>query len=148
MPYLATAFAQGQAQFSPDGRWVVYTSNESGIREVYVQPFPSPAGGKWAVSSGGGSQPRWRSDGKELFYFTPGETLMSVAVTVAGGMFQPGVPKALFHASLLGGTGGGPDAAWRYDVSPDGQRFLMNTTLDEEAGAPINAILNWQSLLK
>ncbi len=64
---------------------------------------------------------------------------MSVAVTVA---------KALFHASVLGGTGGGPDAAWRYDVSPDGQRFLMNTTLDEEAGAPISAILNWQSLLK
>ena len=100
------------------------------------------------VSRGGGVQPRWRRDGKELFYFAPDETLMSVSVTVAGGVFQPGVPKALFRASVLGGTGGGPDAAWRYDVSPDGQRFLMNTTLDEETGTPITAILNWQSLLK
>ncbi len=147
-PYLATPFNEGQAQLSPDGRWVAYTSNESGTREVYVQPFPVPSGGKWPVSSGGGSQARWRRDGKELFYFTPDEMLMAVAVTVNGGVFQPGVPKPLFRAAVLGGTGGGPTIAWRWDVSPDGQRFLMNTALDEEAGSPITAVLNWQNSLK
>jgi eukaryotic-like serine/threonine-protein kinase len=148
IPYLVTPFNEGQAQFSPDGRWVAYASNESGTKEVYVQPFPAAGGGKWAVSNGGGSQPHWRRDGKELFYFTPDQTLMFVSATVTGGMFQPGMPRALFRASVLGGTGGGPGLAWRYDVAPDGQRFLMNTTLDEETGTPITAILNWQSAVK
>jgi hypothetical protein len=116
---------------------VVYTSNESEAREVYAQPFPVSSDGKWPVSSGGGSQPRWHRDGKELFYFTPDETLMSAGVSVIAGTFQPGVPKPLFKAAILGGTGGGPGTSWRRDVSPDGQRFLMNTALDEEAGGPI-----------
>jgi serine/threonine protein kinase len=148
IPYLATKFNEAQAQFSPDGHWVAYTSNESGIPEIYVQPFPEPSGGKWPVSNGGGNQARWRRDGKELFYFTPDNTLMAVSVTTAGETFQPGVPKALFHAAVLGGTGGGPTTSWRWDISPDGQRFLINTTLDEATSSPVTVLLNWQSAMK
>jgi len=147
-PYLMTPFAEAQGKFSPDGHWVVYTSNESGKREVYVQPFPVSTGGKWPVSNGGGGQPRWSRDGKELFYFTPDDTLMVVSVTTTGGTFQPGVPKALFRAPILGGSGGGPGTAWRWDISPDGQRFLMNTTLEETAASPVTVLLNWRSVLK
>ena len=148
MPYLVTPFNKSQAQFSPDGHWVVYTSNESGTREVYVQPFPMSSGGKWPVSNGGGSQPRWSHDGKELFYFTPGETLMAVDVNTAGGTVQLGIPKALFHASVLGGTGGAPTVAWRWDVSRDGQRFLINTALEDVAASPVTVVLNWQNAIK
>jgi eukaryotic-like serine/threonine-protein kinase len=147
-PYLVTPFRAGQAQFSPDGHWVAYTSNESGTKEVYVQPFPSPSGGKWPVSSGGGSQPRWRRDGKELLYFAPDNMLMAVSVAAVGGTFQPGVPKPLFRAAVLGGTGGGPSSSWRWDISPDGQRFLINTALEEGATAPVTMVLNWDSALK
>jgi serine/threonine protein kinase len=148
VPYLVTPFNEGQAKFSPDGRWVVYTSNESGVKEVYVQPFPVSSGGKWAVSNGGGSQPRWSRDGKELFYFAPDSTLMDVGVTTTVGTFQPGVPKPLFRAAILGGTGGGPGVAWRWDISPDGKRFLMDTSLEEAMAVPVTVVLNWQSTIK
>jgi eukaryotic-like serine/threonine-protein kinase len=148
VPYLVTPFNEGQAKFSPDGHWVVYTSNESGVKEVYVQPFPVSSGGKWVVSNGGGSQPRWSRDGKELFYFAPDSMLMEVSVTTTGGTFQPGVPKPLFRAAILGGTGGGPGAAWRWDISPDGKRFLMDTALEEATAAPVTVVLNWQSAIK
>jgi hypothetical protein len=148
MPYLVTPFLKTQAQFSPDGHWVVYTSDESGAREVYVQPFPMSSGGKWPVSNGGGSQPRWSRDGKELFYFTPDESLMAVDVNTSSGTVQLGVPKALFRTSVLGGTGGATGNAWRWDISADGQRFLINTALDDAAASPITVLLNWQSGLK
>jgi serine/threonine protein kinase len=147
-PYLVTPFNEGQAKFSPDGHWVVYTSNESGVKEVYAQPFPVSSGGKWGVSNGGGSQPRWSRDGKELFYFAPDSMLMEVSVTTTGGTFQPGVPKPLFRASILGGTGGGAAMAWRWDISPDGQRFLMDTALEEATAAPVTVVLNWQNAVK
>ncbi len=148
VPYLVTAFNEGQAKFSPDGHWVVYTSNESGTKEVYVQPFPVSSGGKWVVSNGGGSQPRWSRDGKELFYFAPDSTLMEVSVTTTGATFQPGVPKPLFRAAILGGTGGGPGVAWRWDITGDGKRFLMDTSLEEATAAPVTVVLNWQSAVK
>jgi serine/threonine protein kinase len=148
VPYLVTAFSEGQAKFSPDGHWVVYTSNESGVKEVYVQPFPVSSGGKWVVSNGGGSQPRWSRDGKELFYFAPDSTLMEVSVTTTGATFQPGVPKPMFRAAILGGTGGGPGVAWRWDISPDGKRFLMDTALEEATAAPVTVVLNWQSAVR
>jgi eukaryotic-like serine/threonine-protein kinase len=147
-PYLVTSFNEAQAKFSPDGHWVVYSSNESGNREVYVQPFPMSTGGKWPVSNGGGSQPRWSPDGKELFYLAPDNSLMAVSVSTAGGTFQPGVPKALFPAAVLGGGGGGPGIAWRWDISPDGKRFLMNTAMEDSVGLPVTVVLNWQSALK
>jgi serine/threonine protein kinase/Tol biopolymer transport system component len=148
VPYLVTPFSRIQAQFSPDGRWVVYASNESGAGEVYVQPFPSAAGGKWVVSNGGGSQPRWSRDGKELFYFTPNETLMAVDVTTTGGAVKLGIPKALFRAPVLGGTGGAINLSWRWDISPDGKRFLINTALDDAASAPLTVLLNWPAALR
>jgi serine/threonine protein kinase len=148
IPYLVTPFSETQGQFSPDGHWVVYSSNESGAKEVYVQPFPTSTGGKWPISSGGGSQPRWRRDGKELFYFTPDQTLMAVDVNTSGGTFQPGIPKPLFRAPVLGGSGGAPGVAWRWDISRDGQRFLINTTLDDEVASPISVVVNWQSEMK
>ena len=148
VPYLTTPFNEGQAKFSPDGHWVVYTSNESGKREVYVQPFPVSTGGKWPVSNGGGSQPRWSRDGKELFYFAPDSMLMAVSVTTTGGTFQPSVPKALFRAPVLGGVGAGAGVAWRWDISGDGQRFLINTALDEATATPLTVVLNWQSAIK
>jgi Tol biopolymer transport system component len=147
-PYLVTPFNKTQAQFSPDGHWVVYTSNESGTVEAYVQPFPISSGGKWPVSNGGGSQPRWSHDGKELFYFAPNETLMAVDFTASGGNVQLGIPKALFRAPVLGGNGGAPTTAWRWDVSKDGQRFLINTALEEEASSTITVLLNWQSTVR
>ncbi len=147
-PYLVTPFSKTQAQFSPDGQWVVYTSNESGTVEAYVQPFPMSSGGKWPVSNGGGSQPRWSHDGKELFYFAPNETLMAVDFNASGGTVQLGIPKALFRASVLGGTGGAPTVAWRWDVSKDGQRFLINTSLEEADASPITVLLNWQATMK
>ncbi len=147
-PYLTTPFEETQGKFSPDGHWVVYASNESGTKEIYVQPFPLSTGGKWPISNGGGSQPRWSRDGKELFYFTPDNTLMAVSVTANGSTFQPGVPKPLFRASILGGTGGGTGVAWRWDVAPDGQRFLINTALDEAAASPVTIVLNSPSALK
>ena len=99
------------------------------------------------MSNGGGNQPRWRRDGKELFYFAPDSSLMAVDVSTTGGAIKLGVPKALFKASILGGTGGGPISSWRWD-SPDGKRFLMNTPLDEAAASPVTILLNWQAALK
>ena len=148
VPYLVTPFNEAQAQFSPDGRWVVYTSNESGTKEVYVQPFPVSTGGKWVVSNGGGSQPRWSRDGKELLYFAPDSMLMDVSVTTTGGTFQPSAPKPLFRAAILGGTGAGPGMAWRWDITPDGKRFLIDTALEEVTASPVTVVLNWQSALK
>ena len=147
-PYLVTPFNEGQAQFSPDGHWVVYTSNETGTKEVYVQPFPISSGGKWPVSNGGGSQPRWRRDGKELFYITPDSTLVAVSVTANGANFQLGAPKALFRTTALGGTGGAPGLSWRWDISPDGQRFLINSELDGATASPVTMVLNWEAALK
>jgi Tol biopolymer transport system component len=148
IPYLATPASEGQAQFSPDGHWVAYSSSESGKREVYVQPFPVAANGKWPVSNGGGGQARWRPDGKELFYFAPDSTLMAVSVDTKGGTFEPGVPKPLFRAPILGGLGGAPGVAWRWAVSRDGQRFLINTSGEEASGEPVTVVMNWQSALK
>jgi hypothetical protein len=147
-PYLVSPFGKGQAQFSPDAHWVAYTSTESGVREVYVQPFPMASGGKWPVSSGGGTQPRWSHDGKELFYFTPNENLMAVDVNTSSGTVQLGIPKPLFRAPVLGGPGGAITSSWRWDVSRDGQRFLVNTALDDVAGSPITVLLNWRSAMR
>jgi Tol biopolymer transport system component len=141
-----TPFLHGEADelegdFSPDGRWVAYSSNESGRFEVYVQPFPGP-GGKWQVSSDGGLAPHWRRDGKELFYLTSDHKLMAVAVRT-GTTFELETPKSLFQVRIRNDPSGR-----HYDVSADGQRFLVNAPLVEEDSPPITLVQNWPALLK
>jgi Tol biopolymer transport system component len=148
IPYLVTPFNEGQAKFSPDGKWVSYSSNESGTVEVYVRPFPASSGGKWLVSSGGGNQARWRSDGKELFYMSPSGSLMAAEVHATGSAFEIGAPKSLFHAEILGGLGAGAVSAWRYAAAKDGQRFLVNAAMEQTAAAPITVVTNWTEGLK
>src|SRR5207302_1988745 len=133
-PYLQTESNASQARFSPDSRWVAYISDESGKREVYVRPFPAASGGKWMVSKGGGTQPRWRRDGKELFYISADSKLMAVEVAAASGIFQAGIPKALFAAPIWGG--GASVNVTRYDVTADGRKFLINSVPKETTSAP------------
>jgi len=129
------------AQFSPDGRWVAYSTNESGNWEVYVTPFPS-ANGKWQVSRGGGEEPRWRRDGKELFYLSAEGKMMAVPLKTVDN-FEAGAPVALFQThtrqqiSFMD--------VFSYDVTGDGQRFLINTKVDEADASPLSIILNWES---
>ena len=138
--FLQTAFDEIHGQFSPDGRWVAYTSNESGRDEVYIQPFPGP-GGKWQISSAGGSFPRWRNDGRELFYFAPDSSFWSVDMR-PGATLQPGIPGRLFAAKVKG------THFFHYDVSADGQRFLVNVDVGEGSSTPITLVENWTAELK
>ena len=135
---------EDQGQFSPDGHWVAYTSNESGVSEIYVVPFPpSQDGGKWMVSRGGGVQPRWNRNGKELFYISPDSKMMSVEVSTHPA-FQAGVPRVLFATDLVDtGIRTGP-MSW--DVAADGNRFLIIS--DRSTDSSLNVVLNWQAGLK
>ena len=141
-PYLQTGFNLGNAQLSPDGRWVAYTSNESGRYEIYVQSFPEP-GAKAQVSLEGGNQPRWRRDGKELFYMAADRRLMAVPITT-GAALQPGPPAVLFETHLLESTVYVPA---QYDVAPDGQRFLLNVAKQTTA-VPVTVMLNWPAAIR
>lgn len=141
-----TRFDDVQAQFSPDGRWLAYASNQSGRHEIYVRTFPEP-GGQWQVSTGGGIYPRWRPDGRELFYVAPDSRLMAVPIRVASDQraLDPGVAVPLFPTRLATGTGTaqtGLLARPQYAVAPDG-RFLLNVTADDAAPPPITVVLNW-----
>src|SRR5512143_2963052 len=138
-PFLQTPFNETQGRFSPDGRWIAYVSNESGRYEVYVTPFPGP-GGKWQISSGGGSShfmwPRWRRDGKEITYLSPDGVLMAAAVNAHGVKFESGKARPLFTPRAAG--------RWPYDVAPDG-RFLVNTAVGRPAWAPLTVVVNWRA---
>jgi Tol biopolymer transport system component len=148
IPFLQSQFNEDQAQFSPDGHWVTYMSDASGRSEIYARPFPpSEGGGQWLISNGGGTEPRWRGDGKELFYFS-GRKLMAVDVA-ATASFQAGVPKVLFEAPISNGTSfGNTGSRHHWDVTADGKRFLINTDAIENNSAPINVVLNWTATLK
>ncbi len=128
------------AQFSPDTKWVAYSSNETGNWEVYVSPFPSGTS-KWQVSRGGG-EPRWRRDGKELFYLSPEGKMMAVPVRL-GTSFEAGSPLVLFQTHLRQPISA--QDVFSYDVTGDGQKFLVNTKVDEPNAAPLSIILNWAS---
>jgi serine/threonine protein kinase len=141
------AFVQGNyagnAQFSPNGRYVAYTSNETGRSEVYVQTFPKDLG-KWQISTSGGVDPVWGHDGKELYYLTHINELMAVRVNTSSSAFQAGTPKLLFQAHIM------PTSYWRsnYVVSPDGKRFLMLVPASKSAPSSITVVVNWPALLK
>jgi Tol biopolymer transport system component len=126
-PYLATPFVELSADVSPDGTYIAYASNESGRDEVYVEHFPSHAGRR-QVSSSGGDQPRWRNDGRELFYISHSE-LMSVDMTS-----NTATPKPLFR--LPGNS---------YDIARDGQRFIVDRPLDDNYSSPLTFVSNWMA---
>jgi Tol biopolymer transport system component len=144
-PFVQTPFTEDHAKFSPDGKWVAYRSLESGRAEVYVQPFTGQsARGKWVLSSGGGQEPQWRADGKELFYATlenPAR-IMAVDIVEKDGAIVHGTPHVLFETRL---TSGGRN---RWVVTPDGKRFLAIVPPEEKAATTFNVIVNWPSLLR
>jgi Tol biopolymer transport system component/predicted Ser/Thr protein kinase len=143
---IATTADEVQAQLSRDGHWIAYCSDESGQYEVYVRPFPSSEG-RWQVSAAGGYEPRWRKDSKEIFYLAANRKLMAVPVQAAGSTFQVGTATALFEAPVRGFLQGW-DNSNRYDVAPDGQRFLVNVPTDGVASSPMVAVINWTAGLK
>jgi Tol biopolymer transport system component len=138
-PFLKGPATLKNAQFSPDGKWVAYDSNESGKWEVYVTSFPE-AHGKWQVSSGGGEQPRWRGDGEEMFYLAPDAKIVAVPVK-AGAGFDPGAPVALFQTNPKETLATSEQAI--YDVDPGGQKFLVNTLVKGGDLQPMTVILHW-----
>jgi len=145
--FLYTEFNENDAKFSPEAQGphhVAYVSDESSNGDVYVTTFPDPKNGKWPISNGGGYQPRWRRDGKELLYFTGDGKLMSVDVTLSPS-FKASTPKLLFQAPIFGG--GATLNEHRWDLTPDGQRFLINTS-SIGVSSPIAVLVNWQSTLK
>ena len=138
VPFGPTKASQRNGQISPDGKWVAYASNESGEWEVYVTTFPAAAG-KWQISRGGGSEPRWRGDGKELFYIGP--TGMMIAATVSSeGIFSSGTPVPLFQ--VRGRAPVSSTDSFTYDVSRDGKRFLVNRYLQPDHPNPLTIVLN------
>ena len=142
LPFLRTPFDEAEPRFSPDGRWLAYISNESGRYEVYVQAYPGP-GGKWQISTEGGTEPAWNLNGRELFYRS-GDKMMAVALDTQPG-FSANTPRMLFE----GRYETAPVPTNNYDVSPDGQRFLMLKPSEQEAApTQINVVLNWFEELK
>ena len=141
--FLRTPFNESVPRFSPDGRWVAYISNESSRNEIYVQPYPGP-GGKWQISTDGGTEPAWNPNGRELFYRS-GDKMLAVDITTQPS-FAAGKPRLLFQGPYLPS----PATSSNYDVSLDGQRFLMVKPNEQEQTAPtqINVVLNWFEELK
>lgn len=137
IPLVRTAFSETAARLSPDGRWLAYTSDESGEHEVYVRPFLEP-GGSQPVSTSGGLQPLWRRDGEELFYLTLDQKVMSVRVESGGSSIRLSAPRPLFEAPILPGE----PYDRSYAVSRDGQSFLIATGLPR-ASSPIQVVVNW-----
>jgi eukaryotic-like serine/threonine-protein kinase len=145
-PFVQTPFSEGLGRFSPNGRRVAYNSNESGRLEVYVVPFPM-AGGKWQISTGGGEQPRWRRDGKELFYLNE-NVVMAAEVNSTGAAIQVGAVRRLFEVRRRTGGYRGFGIGGAYDVTPDGQRFLVNAVEQPAVPPPITVITNWMATLR
>jgi Tol biopolymer transport system component len=144
VPFLTTPADESDAAFSPDTKWIAYSSNEAGRREVYVRDFVpdrSPATGsvKLQISITGGAKPKWSRDGKELFYIDPNRKMMAVPVKAAEGKFEAGTPTALFDVNAAGYA--------PYDVTADG-RFVISQLLDEPTSSPITVVLNWVATLK
>jgi serine/threonine protein kinase/Tol biopolymer transport system component len=140
LPFLITEFDERRARFSPNGHWVAYTSDESGQDEVYVRSFSTnsagavEAGGKWPISNGFGVEPRWRGDGRELYYRSRGGVLMAVEIA-ADTAFRAGKPQSL-----------GTFASGGWDSAPDGNRFI--TAVSASGPQPVTVVLNWQAGLK
>jgi len=136
VPFLREEISEGQGRFSPDGKWMAYASDESGKPEVYLQRFPE-GGGKRQISTGGGGDPQWRRDGKELYYISSDRKLMGVEMPA-------GSPRALFDVRVSGLT----DTRTHYFPSSDGRRFLVNTLVQAGVSSPMTVVVNWMATLK
>ena len=143
MPYLRTEYNEVQSRISPNGRWVAYSSDESGIFEVYVQSFPTP-GAKQIVSIKGGAEPVWRKDGRELYYLAVDRTLMAVDIEDNGSTLRVGRPRVLFRAPVSG-----PLNVYRshYAATADGQRFVIDAVDAPGARESISVLANWPALV-
>jgi Tol biopolymer transport system component len=135
---MATPALEPMAQFSPNGRYIAYQSDETGRFEIYVATFPGP-GSRWPISQNGGVEPRWSRDGTELFYFAPDNRLMAAQMKTDGTTFDVGVIQSLFQARKMGFT-------YRYDVATDGKRFLVVAGLPQDL-SPITILTNWTAEL-
>ena len=134
-PFVVTPADEYSSQFSPDGRFIAYVSNETGRPEVFVGAFPQP-GGRWQASQSGGIEPRWSANGRELFFVDPQNYIVSLEVDLAAEGFRAGATQRLFQRH-------GGNAQWRYDVAPDGNRFLVAAPLEEDLASPVTLITNW-----
>jgi hypothetical protein len=143
-PFLAGKASETNGMISPDGKWVAYASNDSGEWEVYVTTFPG-AQGKWQVSPGGGTEPRWRGDGKEIFYVDPKGMLTAVAVN-AGETYSAGAASPLFQ--VHGRAPISNTDLYAYDVSRDGKRFLVNRYIKPDRVQPLMVVLNASAEMK
>ena len=139
-PFLQTQFNEFGAQFSPDGHWIAYVSDESSKNQIYIAPFPGP-GGKWQLSRDGGVEPRWHGDGKELFFLAPDNKLMAVSVNAKKSSLEIGNAHPLFETRVATTPG------THYDVTRDGKRFLIELG-GEGSSAPIQLVVNWTADLK
>jgi Tol biopolymer transport system component len=145
--FLQTEFNESHGQLSPDSRWMAYSSDESGQREVYTRPFPA-SDGKWRVSTAGGDQPRWRGDGKELFFAGADGKMMAVAVKAVAEpkpSFETGAPVPLFESHIVES---GAFLPFQYDVTADGKRFLVTATAAGASALPLTVVVNWSAGLK
>ena len=139
------ALRAAQAQFSPDGRWIAYSAvdeRRGGVRTVYVEPYP-PTGDRWIVSPDGGGQPRWRADGREIVFVVENRFLLAAAVDTRNGFHVDG-PRRLFETRVARAV----DERYQYAMTPDGQRFLVNTVTSPEPTARVTVMTNWMRALK
>lgn len=145
--FLQSEFDELFGQLSPDNHWLAFASTESGQREVYVRPFPAGEP-QWRISIAGGEQPRWRADGKELFFVGGDGKMMAVAVKATAGtkpIFEVDAPQALFDARL---TAPPVNVVFEYDVTSDGNRFLLDTVGGGSAAPILNVVVNWNAGLR
>jgi dipeptidyl aminopeptidase/acylaminoacyl peptidase len=140
-------FSYSSPRVSPDGQWLAYYSLQSGRLETYVQSYPTLSG-MWQASTGGGVQPVWSRDSKELFYLGPDQSLMAVSVKQGGPAPELGTPMPLFQTPVLGGYRVILGFRGQYDVAPDSRRVLVNVPAGEESDGPITVVLNWPAALK
>jgi serine/threonine protein kinase/Tol biopolymer transport system component len=143
-PFARTRGSDVHARFSPDGKWVAYSSAESGRHQIYVQPFPD-ANGRWQISTDGGSEPRWRGDGREIFFLGADRRMMVVQVVSTQPTFQAAPATPLFATRIADFAN---PYRTTYDVTPDGQHFLINEPAEGAAQPSISVVVNWHTLLK
>ena len=144
-PFLEEPGQAGNAKFSPDGHWVTYNSNESGQVQTYAVPFPGP-GGKIQITANGGGMPRWRKDGREIFYTSTDRELTAVEVSARNGTLEVGQPRKLFTGIITSTTG--RSSGVTYDVSPDGQKFLVFDDGANDTTQPLTLVQNWTAMLR